>query len=230
VIRIPLTRYAIVEVVLFTAIFGGGAVAGWLVHPALAIVPLLLLVFTISFFRDPERKIPGDDATIVSPADGRVADIVEVADAPFVGGPAWRVGIFLSVFDVHVNRVPLAGSVRHRTHTAGLCLDARDERCATDNEFAEIGIEAPRAGGDPARLLVRQITGLIARRIVCPVKVGDAFARGERYGMIKFGSRTEVFVADRDLEALAVKVGDRVKGGASVIGRLKPRAFEVNVA
>ena len=164
---------------------------------------------------------PGELPAVAHCADEAGWDCLQVADAPFVGGPAWRVGIFLSVFDVHVNRVPLAGRVLHRAHRPGRFLDARDPRCASDNEAAEIGIECPRAGQPPVRILVRQITGLIARRIVCPVRIGQDFERGQRYGMIKFGSRTEVYVLDRDLEALAVKVGDRVKGGASVIGRIK---------
>lgn len=219
--RIPLTSYAIPEIILFVSVFAVGAAAGWSVHPLLATVPVLLLVFTVSFFRDPERPIPGDPATIVSPADGVVADIIQVEDAPFVGGPARRIGIFLSVFDVHVNRMPLAGKVLHRAHKPGEFLDARDPRCADDNEAADVGLEAPRSGGDPVRILVRQITGLIARRIVCPVKVGETFERGERYGMIKFGSRTEIYVLERDLEELNVKIGSKVKGGASVIGRVR---------
>ena len=219
--RLPLTRYAVPEILACAILFGGGAVAAWLVHPLLAIPAAALLVFSLSFFRDPARPIPGDAATIVSPADGRVADVVAVDEAPFVGGRAWRVGIFLSVFDVHVNRVPLAGTVRHRAARSGGFLDARDERCIAENEAVEIGLEVPRAGEAPVRVLVRQITGLIARRIVCPVQVGDAFERGERFGMIKFGSRTEIFVSDGDLAELMVKVGDRVKGGSSVIGRLR---------
>jgi phosphatidylserine decarboxylase len=221
--RLPLTRYAIPEIAIFALVFGGGSVAGWFVHPALAIVPAALLVFSLSFFRDPSRPIPGDAATIVSPADGRVADIVEVEDAPFVGGRSWRVGIFLSVFDVHVNRVPLAGTVVHHVRRSGGFLDARDPQCIEANQAVEIGLEAPRAGEEPVRLLVRQITGLIARRIVCPVAVGDSFGRGERYGMIKFGSRTEIYVRDGDLQEMRVKVGDRVKGGSSVIGRIRTR-------
>jgi phosphatidylserine decarboxylase len=228
--RIPLTSYAVPEILLFAVIFGGGAFAAWHVHPLLAVVPLLLLVFTVSFFRDPSRRIPGDVCTIVSPADGKVTDIVEVEDAPFVGGPSWRVGIFLSVFDVHVNRMPLAGTVLHRVHHQGLFLDARDEHCATKNEAVELGVEVPRAGEAAARILVRQVTGLIARRIVCPVRVGQTFERGARYGMIKFGSRTELYLADRDLEELAVKVGDKVKGGSSVIGRLRTIELAQKVA
>jgi phosphatidylserine decarboxylase len=219
--RIPLTHYAIPEIALFAAVFGGGAVAAWLVHPALAVVPALLLVFTLSFFRDPARAIPGDAATVVSPADGKVTDIVSVADAPFVGGPAWRVGIFLSVFDVHVNRMPLAGRVLHRAYHPGRFLDARHERCAAENEAVEVGLEVPRAGAEPIRVMVRQIAGLIARRIVCPVKIGESFQRGERFGMIKFGSRTEIYIPDQELEELLVKVGEKVKGGTSVIGRIR---------
>lgn len=228
--RIPLTRYAIVEILVFAAVFGGGAVAAWLVHPALAVVPAALLLFSLSFFRDPSRPIPGDAATIVSPADGRVADVEAIDDAPFVGGRAWRVGIFLSVFDVHVNRVPLAGTVLHRARRSGGFLDARDPRCLDANEAVEIGLESPRQAEEPVRLLVRQITGLIARRIVCPAKIGDTFARGERYGMIKFGSRTEIYVRDADLEELLVKVGDRVKGGSSVIGRIRTREIRQEAA
>jgi phosphatidylserine decarboxylase len=212
-----------VEIAVFALVFGGGAVVAWQVHPALAIPFLLLLVFSLSFFRDPSRPIPGDAATIVSPADGRVADVVAIEDAPFVGGRAWRVGIFLSVFDVHVNRVPLAGTVLHRVRRSGGFLDARDARCIEANEAVEIGLESPRAGEEPVRVLVRQITGLIARRIVCPAKIGDTYARGERYGMIKFGSRTEIYVRDTDLDELLVKVGDKVKGGSSVIGRVRTR-------
>jgi phosphatidylserine decarboxylase len=221
--RIPLTRYAILEIVVFAAVFGAGAVAAWLVHPLLAIPAAGLLVFSLSFFRDPERPIPGDAATIVSPADGRVADVVAVEDAPFVGGRAWRIGIFLSVFDVHVNRTPLEGTVLHRSRRSGGFLDARDPACLEENEAVEIGLEVPRPGEPPVRVLVRQITGLIARRIVCPVKIGDSFSRGERYGMIKFGSRTELYVRDEDVDEIRVKVGDRVKGGSSVIGRLRTR-------
>jgi phosphatidylserine decarboxylase len=220
-VHLPLTRYAIPEILACALLFGGGAIAAWSVHPALAIPAAALLVFSLSFFRDPQRAVPGDAVTIVSPADGRVADVVAVEDAPFVRGRAWRVGIFLSVFDVHVNRTPLAGTVRHRVRRSGAYLDARDARCIEENEAVEIGLEVPRRGDQPVRVLVRQITGLIARRIVCPVKIGDSFERGQRYGMIKFGSRTEVFVPDADLAELAVKVGDRVKGGSSVIGRLR---------
>lgn len=219
--RVALTRYAVPEIVLFVAIFGVGAAVGFAVHPALAVVPLVLLAFTVSFFRDPHRPIPGDAATLVSPADGVVADIVAVKDAPFVGGPARRIGIFLSVFDVHVNRMPLDGVVRHRSERPGGFLDARDPRCPDDNAAADVGLEAEFPGRAPVRILVRQITGLIARRIVCPVSVGERFARGERYGMIKFGSRTEVYVRESDLERLDVSVGMRVKGGASVLGRVR---------
>jgi phosphatidylserine decarboxylase len=219
--RLPLTSYAIPEIVLFVAIFGVGAAAGFAVHPLLAVVPLVLLVFTVSFFRDPERVIPGDAATIVSPADGVVADILTVNDTPFVGGPSRRIGIFLSVFDVHVNRMPLAGTVAHRSERPGGFLDARDPRCPDDNAAADVGLDVPLPGREPARILVRQITGLVARRIVCPVRTGEAFERGQRYGMIKFGSRTEIYVREDDLERLDVAVGQRVKGGLSVIGRVR---------
>jgi phosphatidylserine decarboxylase len=223
--RIPLTRYGALEILLFVALFGGTAAAAILAWPgalglALAAVPLAALIFVLAFFRDPHRPIPGDESCVVSPADGRVTDIVEVAGAPFVGGPAVRIGIFLSVFNVHVNRSPLRGRVAHVAHRPGGYLDARDPDCPDENEAQDLGIEVADSSGGSYPVLVRQIAGLIARRIVCRVREGETLDRGARYGMIKFGSRTELYIPRERVAALEVKIGDRVRGGLDVLARV----------
>ncbi|HYC76431.1 MAG TPA: phosphatidylserine decarboxylase [Planctomycetota bacterium] len=219
--RLPFTVYAVQDLLLFAVLWGGAAAlciaAGWW---WLAPIPLALLAFTLNFFRDPERVVPGDERTVVSPADGTVADLSRVDHAPFVEGPAVRIGIFLSVFDVHVNRMPLAGTVRCRVHKPGRYLDARDPRVGQENEAMEVGVEAVGPDGRPFRLLLRQVAGAIARRIVCPVVEGRAYARGERFGMIKYGSYTELFLPEGAVDGWAVQKGAKVKGGATVLARL----------
>jgi phosphatidylserine decarboxylase len=173
---------------------------------------LLLAAFVASFFRDPERTPPAAPEVLASPADGTVADIERVATAEYVGEPALRIGIFLSVFDVHVNRTPTAGIVRYLRYQPGRFLDARDPRAGELNESNSLGLEA---GG--VKLLVRQVSGLIARRIVCPVPLETKLAKGERFGMIKFGSRTELYVPISAGADALVKVGQTVRGGETPI-------------
>jgi phosphatidylserine decarboxylase len=220
--RLPLTSYAVADIALFLSLWGGAAAlcfwAGWW---PLALLPLGMLAFTLNFFRDPERPIPGDDATIVSPADGTVADLSPVEKAPFLDGPAERIGIFLSVFNVHVNRAPLAGTVRSRVHKPGYFLDARDPRCGQENEAVELGVEATTPSGAPLRYLVRQVAGAIARRIVCPQEPGATLRRGERFGMIKYGSYTELYVPKGSIDGWKVKIGDKVEGGRHVLATLR---------
>lgn len=211
----PFTHYG-TGVLLGTTGFCLG-LAGVLLHlvPGMAAIPFALLAFVLWFFRDPERTATGDDLDMVSPADGVVADI-QTLDDPDVGARCVRIGVFLSVFDVHVNRVPCAGRVVARNRRQGKCLDARDPRCIDENQAVTIVLERD----DGRRLGLRQITGLIARRIVCPVEAGDRFERGERYGMIHFGSRTELIVPEADMDDVRVAVGQRVKGGETLIARL----------
>jgi phosphatidylserine decarboxylase len=179
----------------------------------LAIVFLALIAYTFAFFRDPERTSPADADSVVAAADGVVADIVEIEEREVVKSTMKRVGIFLSVFDVHTNRAPVDGRVTYRQHNEGLCLDARSPDCSGKNESMTWAFENPRA-----TLVVKQLTGAIARRIVGWSKVGDELKKGERFGMIRFGSRTEVYLP---LGAtVLVKVGDRVVGGTTVIARL----------
>ncbi len=181
--------------------------------PWVGLIPLLLIAYTFAFFRDPERISPSDSASVVAAADGVVADISEREEPEVVRTKMRRVGIFLSVFNVHTNRAPIAGRIIYRQHHAGLCLDARDPACAEKNEAMTWAFENPRA-----TLVVRQLTGAIARRIVGWSQVGDELAKGERFGMIRFGSRTEVYLP-LDAE-VTVKVGDKVTGGLSVIAKL----------
>jgi phosphatidylserine decarboxylase len=179
----------------------------------LTLLFVVLILYTFAFFRDPERMTPADPDSVVAAADGVVADIVEIEESEVVKARMKRVGIFLSVFDVHTNRAPVDGRITYRQHREGLCLDARSPDCSTKNESMTWAFENPRA-----TLVVKQLTGAIARRIVGWSKVGDELRKGERFGMIRFGSRTEVYLP---LEAtLEVKVGDRVVGGVTVIARL----------
>ena len=175
----------------------------WLILP-----PLLLAVFFLWFFRDPERKIPQGAGLIVSPADGVVTEAEWVE---MTGGSRLRVSIFLNVFDVHVNRTPISGTVSVVNHREGGFMNAMAPESVLSNEQTMVSIV-----GEDYEVSFKQIAGLLARRIVCNLKVGDRVERGQRMGMIKFGSRCDVLMpADADLK---VKVGTRVKGGKSVLG------------
>jgi len=213
--RVPLTPHGHREFLLFGAALAlAGVLLGWLVHPAAALVPVALLGFLFSFFRDPERKAPGGSEVAVAPADGRVTDIGVVEEPDVIGGPALRIGIFLSVFDVHVNRVPLDGTVRSIRYLPGRFLDARSPKSKDLNEANLVGFDGARGP-----FAVKQIAGLVARRIVCPLAVGDAVERGARMGMIKFGSRTELLLpADAPVQ-VEVEVGQRVRGAESILLR-----------
>jgi phosphatidylserine decarboxylase len=174
---------------------------------------LLLLLCTAAFFRDPEREVPSDPNLIVAPADGTVMDIIELEETEVLKGKTRRVGIFLSIFDVHTNRAPIDGRVIYRQHQEGLCLDARSPDCSEKNESMTWAFENP-----DVTIVVRQITGAIARRIVAWANVGDESKKGDRFGMIRFGSRTELYLP---LSAtVLVKEGDHVAGGATPIARL----------
>jgi phosphatidylserine decarboxylase len=189
------------------------AVAFWFVSAWLSLVFLVLFFFTIAFFRDPDRPAPVDPSLIVAPADGRVSDIVDLDENEVLKMKTRRVGIFLSIFDVHTNRAPIDGRIIYRQHHEGLCLDARDPDCAEKNEAMTWAFENSRV-----TIVVRQLTGAIARRIVAWAKVGDELKKGERFGMIRFGSRTELYLP---LEAeVLVKTGDHVSGGSTIIARL----------
>src|SRR5439155_13297973 len=174
---------------------------------------LLLFLCTVAFFRDPERMVPADPSLVVAAADGTVIDIVELDESEVLKTKTRRVGIFLSIFDVHTNRAPIDGRIVYRQHRVGLCLDARRPDCSEKNESITWAFENPRV-----TVVVRQITGAIARRIVAWAQIGDELKKGDRFGMIRFGSRTELYLP-LNAEVL-VKVGDHVLGGSTIIARL----------
>lgn len=177
---------------------------------ALTSLPVLLAFFFLWFFRDPERRIPSGPGDIVSPADGIVTEAEWIETA---GGSRLRISIFLNVFDVHVNRAPVAGTVKAVEYRQGGFLNAMKPESVVMNEQTLVVIDA---GG--YEVSYKQIAGLLARRIVCAVKAGDRLERGQRVGMIKFGSRTDVLIpADAELK---VKTGTRVKGGSSILAVL----------
>jgi len=174
---------------------------------------LLLLLCTLAFFRDPEREVPSDPNLIVAPADGTVMDIIELEETEVLKGKTRRVGIFLSIFDVHTNRAPIDGRVVYRQRRLGLFLDARRADCSEKNESMTWAFENPRV-----TIVARQITGAIARRIVAWANLGDELKKGDRFGMIRFGSRTELYLP---LSAtVLVKEGDHVAGGSTPIAQL----------
>lgn len=184
--------------------------------PWLSLLWALLIAYVFYFFRDPERTIPGEPLAVVAAADGVVVGIEEVMESEVLRQPMKRVAIFLSVFNVHVNRAPIAGKVSYCQRTLGRFLDARHPDATRLNECQTWAFE-----GEQATVVVRQITGAIARRIVGWSRLGDEVPKGERFGMIRFGSRTEIYLP---LESeICVKVGDRVQGGSSVIARMGER-------
>ena len=174
---------------------------------------VLLCLCTLAFFRDPDRVVPADPNAVVAAADGTVMDIQELDENEVLKTKTIRVGIFLSIFNVHTNRAPINGRVVYRQHRPGLFFDARRPECSEQNESMTWAFENPRV-----TIVVRQITGAIARRIVAWANVGDELKKGERFGMIRFGSRTELYLP---LEAeVLVKRGDHVLGGSTIIARL----------
>src|ERR1700687_256937 len=193
------------------------AIIAWLAAWPYAVPLLLLAGVFLWFFRDPERQVPALPGAIVSPGDGKVTDVSVVTAA---GTPRHRISIFLSVFDVHVNRSPIAGVIRDVRYQPGKFLNAMTANSAEENEQNIVTVEG-QIEGQVRTVIFKQIAGLIARRIVFNLKVGDHVARGQRVGLIKFGSRVDVLF-DRDA-AIAVKLGDIVKGGATVLAQLPAR-------
>jgi phosphatidylserine decarboxylase len=195
-------------------------VGAWLVTAALAAAGIriaaaaaaLLAVWVMWFFRDPERRwIRGDDL-IVAPADGKVVSVDEIHESAFLGAMAVRISIFMNVFDCHVNRYPVSGTIEYRFYNPGKFLNAAGEKASLDNEQSSVGVVNSRG-----RVLIRQIAGLIARRIVTDHPVGTTVTQGERLGMIRFGSRVDTFLP-RGVTVL-VKVGDTTRVGVTPVAR-----------
>lgn len=185
---------------------------------AIAAADLLAAGFVLWFFRDPERAAPEGEGLLLAPADGKVTAVDEVEEPAYLGGRVRRVSIFLSILDVHINRAPCAGTVEKVAYTRGRFLNALKERSALENERNLVGLGRTPFG----RVAIAQIAGLIARRIVCRLAPGQRVAAGESFGMLKFGSRTDLYLPlDAPVE-LAVRPGDRVRAGVTVIGRKRP--------
>ena len=218
---VKITKHGLREIGLSAAACGVVAALMLIFLPvwakAAVVAPAAVFLWVLSFFRDPARRIPPGAGLVVSPADGTVAEIADVHESTYINGQATKVGIFLSVFNVHLNRAPVAGKVEHVKYTPGAFLDARDKDCSARNESNAIGI-LPGGGG---KVLVKQISGAIARRIVCECAVGDTLEKGQKIGMIKFGSRTEIFVSKSLGLRVRVKIGDKVKAGSSVLGEIQ---------
>lgn len=211
-------REIVMGLVVCAAVTAVCGLLAWRIHPVFtvgALIAVLVGGWVLWFFRDPERTPPEGAHRLVSPADGLVTQVDEVDEPVYVKGPAKRVSIFMNIFSVHVNRAPLAGTVRHAEHHAGEFVNAMREDSSHINEHFDLGVET--AAG---RMLVRQVAGLVARRIVCATSVGATLERGERFGMIKFGSRVEVFLPVDNGFSPSVKVGDTVLAGASVLGEV----------
>ncbi|OHB93541.1 MAG: phosphatidylserine decarboxylase [Planctomycetes bacterium RIFCSPHIGHO2_12_FULL_52_36] len=219
--KLPISRYGLREVFLFTSLLSLLFLLSlYLLSPtSLKITgPLFLtaIAFVFYFFRDPERPILKDERKLLAPADGRVMEIALVEEKEFLHKEATKISIFMSLFDVHVNRIPCSGRVEYLSHQDGRFLDARRKEASLENECNFIGLVAD--GG--RRLLVKQVAGIIARRIVCPLSTGDYLEQGQRFGMIKFGSRAEVFIPKGIPCKVLVKEGQKVKAGLTVLAEL----------
>ena len=214
--RIPIAK----EGYIFIIPLGLASAVSWFfLWPIPGSLLTVLLVFVSYFFRDPERIIPEEKNVIVSPADGKVVDIVTDSD-PFLDQPFKRISIFLSVFNVHVNRAPITGRIEKTRYNPGKFLAAFNHKASKENEQTAILFK-----NGTTQILVKQIAGLIARRIICSANEGDAYFCGERFGLIRFGSRVDVFVPEAT--HLSVVNGDCVAGGTSILGYLEEKSDAV---
>ncbi len=219
--RLPLARYSMSDLLVMGGMLVGASVLAWLYVDVWLAVPFWgVLVFLLFFFRDPARTIPGEAGVLVSPADGKVVEIEQVDDCPLMPGKALKIGIFMSVFNAHVTRAPAEGTVTTISYVPGSFFNALRERSAVDNESNSVVLNCPKVPGKS--VMVKQIAGVLARRIVCGCKLGQRLERGESFGMIKFGSRVEVYLPYCEALQVAVSKGDKVKAGSSVLLRYEP--------
>ena len=215
--RIPFARWGLAELqIMGWPLLAATAALAWYYWP-LAIPTAVLLLLIVYFFRDPPRDVPHGRGLLVAPADGTIAEVTRLDDDPFVGGPAVRIGIFLSIFNVHINRSPERCRVIRLRYSPGAFLNALNPDSRIYNENLWIGLEEEEP--PHRRLVVRQIAGLLARRIVCNLRPGEVIDRGHKFGMIKLGSRTELIVPDQPGLQINVEVGQPVKGGSTVLAR-----------
>lgn len=226
--RIPLTKYGWPQVVIFPAVVLAvmvvcplaGSAWGGLPPWAILLIEALLavvLIWILAFFRDPSRNPPSDKNLLLAPADGRVTDIEIVEEDNFIGGAALRIGIFLSIFSTHINRAPCNVKVEKITYRKGKYRNAANPQSGRVNESNNLDLV--RTDSPQQRLIVRQISGAIARRIVCDVSQGQELTGGQKFGMIKFGSRTELYVPELENAKCLVRIGDKVKAGLTPLVR-----------
>lgn len=216
-----LTMHGLREMLVGTVVLLAiAALLAWLTgHWIVALILVPIFIWLLAFFRDPERIIPGTADAMVSPADGKVSDILELEHHDLIGGPCVRVGIFLSVFNVHINRAPCDGRVTDVIYKKGKFINAMSHANASEqNESNTLVLAEPN--GERKTVVVKQIVGLIARRIICTVNNGSIVQRGQRFGMIKFGSRTELYIAKWLEPTVRVSIGQKVRGGADIIATL----------
>ena len=219
---LPFVRVGLAELILLGGGFVALAIAGAFIHPLLSIPPAVIAILVAWFFRDPHRQIPSQLGTVVSPADGKLVQIETIEDPEL--GTCVQFGIFLSIFNVHANRASLPGRVIAVRYRPGKMLNALRPESARENENLDVVLvdnEEIQPNGQPRKFRIRQITGQFARRIVCWVRPGDILNRGEMYGMIKLGSRTELIIpADETLEITA-KLGDKLCAGSTTLARYR---------
>jgi len=208
--RIPIVKDAIPYLVVCVAL----AMAVYLLMPLASAIPLTLLVLIVFFFRDPERKPPRLPNALISPADGKIIEINEVFEERFLNDVSQKVSIFMSLLDVHVVRSPTYGKVEYLNYERGRFLPAFHKLASTENERNFVGI-----CNSHAKVLITQVAGVIARRIVCYLKEGDTLVQSQRVGLIKFGSRVDIYVPTS--VEITVRKGQMVKGGETIIGRFK---------
>ena len=218
----PIAREGLREIVLATLVLGGLAAACvWLFWPA-AILPGIVWLWVVSFFRDPRRQRTFEPGDLCAPADGTVTETTEFARYEPIGGPAVRIGIFMSLFNVHINRLPCSGRVRSLSYRAGEFLDARHPESGRRNESNTLLIDPDEPM--PGPLEVRQIAGVLARRIICHAAVDQHLPTGARFGLIKFGSRAELIIPRLPDTEIRVSVGDNVRAGLTVVARQRVEA------
>lgn len=217
--RLPFARWGLAELQLMSYPLIAMAVLGGWFHWLLAVPPLVVCGLVIWFFRDPPRRVPSESGLLVSPADGVIAEITRLEHDEFIGGPAVRIGIFLSIFNVHINRSPAAARVLRLRYFPGQFLNALNPESTLRNENLWIGLEEFEP--PHRRLVVRQIAGLFARRIVCNLRSDECIARGHKFGMIKLGSRTELICPDDPSLEIRVLPGEKVKAGSTILASYK---------
>jgi phosphatidylserine decarboxylase len=224
--RIPLTKYGLPQVIILPVVLitvmAGIAKIGPLFLPAKFVtlteaVLAIVLIWLLSFFRDPYRPSPPDEKILLAPADGKITDITGVDENEFINGSALKIGIFLSIFDVHINRAPCNVKVEKITYKKGRHSNAMNPSSGRINASNDLWLTRVDEPAD--KIIVRQISGAIAQRIVCDTKEGQKLSGGERFGMIKFGSRTELYLPVKNGLKTLVKVGDKVKAGITALAR-----------